>query len=179
MGNYKVESDFMHNGLRCVVVFTSMGHRCGYVGIDKEHPLFGKYYSSKCLKMADIEDQPIGKRGIIPIFCAGENESELVSPDLYFDVHGSITFSGGNPSDYPVKSALWWFGFDCAHAGDESDYKQAFDYGILSEDRLNALQSYRSCLGGVHRSKEYVESECKSLADQLKKLTEDDGQCSD
>ena len=42
---FVVESDFIHKELRCVVVFTRMGHRCGYVGVPKEHILYGKSYS--------------------------------------------------------------------------------------------------------------------------------------
>ena len=42
--SYKVESDFEFKGCRCVVVFASMGHRCGYVGLPKEHICEGKDY---------------------------------------------------------------------------------------------------------------------------------------
>lgn len=39
---YKIESLFYHKSLPCVVILTSMGHRCGYVGVPETHPLFGK-----------------------------------------------------------------------------------------------------------------------------------------
>lgn len=32
-----VESIFHHNGLPCIVVFRSLGYRCGYVGVPKDH----------------------------------------------------------------------------------------------------------------------------------------------
>ena len=41
---YIVEKEFNHNGLKCVVTFSNMGHRCGYVGVPKWHPLYGKNY---------------------------------------------------------------------------------------------------------------------------------------
>lgn len=41
---YKVESDFEVDGYRCVVLGLARGYRCGYVAIDKEHPVYGKYY---------------------------------------------------------------------------------------------------------------------------------------
>ena len=46
--------------------------------------------------------------------------------DLYFNVHGSLTYSGDNDGTYPVESNLWWLGFDCGHYGDGRDltYKQ-------------------------------------------------------
>lgn len=41
---YIVEREFEHVGYKCVVTFNVMGHRCGYVGIPKNHPLYGKEY---------------------------------------------------------------------------------------------------------------------------------------
>lgn len=41
---YLVESDFEHNGLRCVAVLMEMGHRNGYVGVPESHPLYGEFY---------------------------------------------------------------------------------------------------------------------------------------
>jgi len=42
----KIEKDWVTaTGLRAVVLATSMGHRCGYVGVPKDHPLFGKNYN--------------------------------------------------------------------------------------------------------------------------------------
>lgn len=43
-GRYIVEREFEHAGYKCVVVFQSLGHRCGYVGIPITHPLYGKGY---------------------------------------------------------------------------------------------------------------------------------------
>jgi hypothetical protein len=41
----KVEKDWTTaSGLRAVVIAAQMGHRCGYVGVPKDHPLFGKDY---------------------------------------------------------------------------------------------------------------------------------------
>lgn len=43
--NFKVESDFVYKGIRCVVIFTRMGHRCGYVGVDEKSTIFEKGYN--------------------------------------------------------------------------------------------------------------------------------------
>ena len=143
---YKVESDFHYKGLRCVVIITDMCHRCGYVGVENNHPLYGVNYFDE----AD--------------FLKG-------SPEWYFDVHGGITYSGGD--NYPVESNLWWFGFDCAHYGDGKDYKSVSEYQIIDKDRL---KYYMECdkrfpdIRGVVRTQSYVEQECKNLADQLFKL---------
>jgi hypothetical protein len=45
MSKFKVEKDFIVDGYRCVVIGGSMGHRCGYVGLPKEHSLYGKHYN--------------------------------------------------------------------------------------------------------------------------------------
>lgn len=41
---YIVEREFEHVGYKCVVIFGNMAHRCGYVGIPKNHTLYGKNY---------------------------------------------------------------------------------------------------------------------------------------
>jgi hypothetical protein len=159
---WKVENDFEHNGLRCVAIFTSMGHRCGYVGVSASHPLYGKDYSDKCsiLKKSDIENQEIGKRGIIPLMCM-DTESENISPECYFDVHGGITYAGGGEnSKYPVESNLWWFGFDCAHCGDAHDIMKAVEYGLMEEERAKSLKKVDDMYpiyGDEIRSQDYVE----------------------
>ena len=42
--NYIVEKDFMCNGFRCVIIFTRLGHRCGYIGVDSSSKLYGMDY---------------------------------------------------------------------------------------------------------------------------------------
>ncbi len=39
--NFIVEKRFSAAGLRCHIIFSDMGHRCGYVTIPECHPLFG------------------------------------------------------------------------------------------------------------------------------------------
>ena len=136
--SYEVEKHWVHNGYECVVICGR--HRCGYVGITREHPLYGVGYGEKSKVLQDklewLKTQDIGKRGVIPCFAW---DGESVSPEIYFNVHGSITFAGGE-GKYPVNSDRWFYGFDCAHIDDNEP-------------------------GG--RSLEYCVSECESLADQL------------
>lgn len=46
MGNFKVEKDFMIDDYKCVIVGTSMGHRCGYVGLLPNHKQYGLEYNA-------------------------------------------------------------------------------------------------------------------------------------
>ena len=116
---FEIEINEIYKGMRITTIMTPMGHRCGYVGIPESHPLFGVSYNDpiKGKSKKTIEGMEIGDRGIISLFCASLS-GDSVSPELYFDVHGSITYSGG--SDYPVKTTdpTWWYGFDCAHCYD-------------------------------------------------------------
>ena len=45
MIKFVIEKDFVVNGYRCVITGNILGHRCGYIEIPKNHPLYGKYYS--------------------------------------------------------------------------------------------------------------------------------------
>ena len=51
MGTY-CEADFMFKNYRIVINFYDLGHRCGYVGMPKDHPAYGigyeKLYDIKC-----------------------------------------------------------------------------------------------------------------------------------
>jgi hypothetical protein len=107
--------------------------------------LFGVEYNEDAPVLREAwekaKEEPIGKRGIIPLFCA---DGDKAQPELVFNVHGSLTYSKlGN--GYPTKSDGWWFGFDCGHADDKSRY----------------------CNWGIMRTEEYVVAECESLAEQL------------
>ncbi len=145
-------------GYTAVCIAIKNMHRCGYVGLPFGHPLYNVKHSQNTplLKEAweKTKGEPIGKRGIINIFCASEEDEKNRNPDLVFNVHGSLTYSGGN--DYPIKNKdhLWWFGFDCGHNGD----------GVFEGSSMASFSS-----GCPIRSVEYVMQECESLAEQLKK----------
>ena len=98
--SFEVEKDWVTRaGLRAVVIMNdSSGSRCGYVGIEKSHPLFGVSYH---------EETRVLKT----------NLHDLDSPASFFEVHGGLTYSGSG-GEYPVPSELHWFGYDCEHAGD-------------------------------------------------------------
>lgn len=134
-----VLKDWAHNGLRCVVYDCRGRHLCGYVGVPKTHALHGVAYNSNHAAANSLwekaKDGPMGKRGILSLLVADHDAPRL---DVVFDVHGSLTFSGGG--DYPVASSgLWWFGFDAAHCDDSRDVQD----------------------------EAYMAAECESLADQL------------
>lgn len=134
------------------------GHWCGYVGIPADHPWHGKSESENVRVSDATRDRPIDvdKVGVINLFCAankGDDIDQGVMPiALAIDVHGGLTWSA---DQHPEGEAdgRWWFGFDCAHAGD-----------------LAPKYGQRSAFGGVYRDAAYVQAECESLAKQLAAL---------
>lgn len=128
---------------RCLLVQNG-SHRCGYVEVPKGHPLFGIKYSTHTDAIKPLPDnEPMGGRGVFSLL-VGQDSTQRA--DVAFDVHGSITFSG----DWSPAGYEWWFGFDCAHEGDERRSEHAFNEP-----------------GAVWWTQEMVEAECERLAEQL------------
>jgi len=142
-------------GPKAVILFAHGSHHCGYVSIPKDHPLFGKDYDYIIpMELSDIilKDQKIGKRGSIDLL---SHDPENTRAEFLFNVHGGITYSQGS-KDYPVKSEeeSWWYGYDCAHSGDET--KGKFNY---------------KSKGDVFRDEAYCVNECESLAKQIMEVS--------
>lgn len=119
-------------GLPCLIVRNRGGALCGYVGVAFGHPWHGKEY--------DTPDVEVHGGLTFADRCAkGADEAEHIchKPDA------------GEPAD------VWWFGFDCAHAWDQSP-----GYDALSPTHLRDSHD-------VYRDVAYVESECASLAKQI------------
>lgn len=158
---FQVERDWITAaGLRAVVIMGDRGYRCGYVGVPVGHPLHGCDYSEPAECLAFPSGEPIGKRGIIPLLCS-DGEAR---PDVVFDVHGGLTFSGGR-QDYPVAGTdLWWFGYDCAHCDDapSPEYTEAQREKYPDKDFM-----WRVPYDAEHRTLEYCVAECESLARQM------------
>lgn len=157
---YKVEVDKKYKGFDYLVIGLTMGHRCGYVRIPIGHKLYGLSYSEQIpISFKEISEGKIGKRGVLSIFCASKlKPDDNISMGLLFDVHGGITYSRKRVAN---KNG-WWIGFDCAHFGDRKDIS-------LMDKKYKEMNEryYLSFSGDIVRTKEYVESECKSLIDQI------------
>jgi len=169
---YKVESDFTYKDYRCVVIFGDAGYRCGYVGIKPGHPLYKRNYTDYLdIPKSELDGEEIGNRGIIPIFLMAFDDDDRVRMDVYFNVHGGLTYSGDNNGTYPVESNLWWLGFDCGHYNDGKDLELVEEYWGEYPHIKKGLEIEREYyIDAPIRSKEYVEDECKSLVDQIIEL---------
>ena len=79
-------------------------------------------------------------------------------PDDVISVHGGLTFSEPDMDCGNGKDGGWWFGFDCGHFNDAPDPGLAHPH--MPDDIIDSWY-------GVVRTQEYVEAECRSLAEQL------------
>lgn len=165
---YVVENDFKYKGYRCVVIFTDRGWRCGYVGVPLGHMLYKKEFTDYLdIPKSELDNEEIGDRGILPIFFSAIDDDDRVRLDTWFNVHGGITYS--RDGDYPVKSDLWWLGFDCGHYRDGKDLELVKKYWGDNPRIQKKLEIEEEFFDDHYpvRSTVYVESQCMSLVNQI------------
>lgn len=164
-------------GLACQIIrnmFT--GQLNGYVGVPPTHPYHGWDYSDH-IKLApgDLEDSTINDVGIFDAFVyafGGGRERGTIPLGMTMKAHSGITWSGGLAGgDDAESSGLWWFGFDCGHAGDVCPGLRAFDAWAneFMPPEL-ARKLVEQSLDWKYRDLEYVRKEVTSLAFQLRQL---------
>lgn len=130
--------DFVHAGLACLALrHPDHGFWCGYVGVPREHPDYGK--------------QP--EEGVDADVHGGLNYGDVCS--------GPICHvpQPGMPAD------VWWLGFDCGHLCDLAPGRIA-RLRILSVS-FPGLPDLPAMPREVYRDLPYVRREIKRLADQL------------
>lgn len=140
--------DFVHAGLACFVKRNHHGNLCGYVGVPREHPLYGK----------SCDDADLHVHGGITYadVCKGEL-CHVPEP--------------GMPDD------VWWLGFDCAHCNDLSPGTRALLHELKAkavasgdEPAVRLWNPLRYEFREVYRELPYVRRECERLAEQLAAL---------
>jgi hypothetical protein len=135
-------------GLPCLIVRNGRvtGALCGYVGVTKGHPLFGKQYENANLSVHGgitfsnfCHPEPDETRDICHVVEAGEDDK------------------------------VWWLGFDCAHAGDLSPALEANMKSIPAIVAMRAKNPFREFgrFADRYRTIRYVKAQCEQLAQQL------------
>lgn len=128
---YRVEKVFTVGDIVCVIVGTSIGHRCGYIGVDRGHPLHGMHFD-------DLRQEGISVHGDWTY----EGSSERGYP-------------------IRLERDVWWIGFDCGHCNDGRDLGLIRDLNSPSVSaHLEAMeQRYPTC--NEVRSVGYLELEIR------------------
>jgi len=90
-------------------------------GIEKEFT----YKGYKCVIILQKAGHRCGYVGIPQTHCLyGKTEHNKAIASI--SCHGGITYTGSSKkSNYPIKSSLWWIGFDCMHFFDGKDFETA------------------------------------------------------
>lgn len=135
--------EFESYGFNCLLVRNPfMFNWCGYVGVSPNHPDYGKSYDD------DSFDN--------------------------IEVHGGLTYAEHCQDvichvTEASDDRLYWFGFDCAHAGDlvpgmEASRKLWSATQQVMEEQIAKLSFLRK---PIYRDVKYVKEETKRLAWQL------------
>lgn len=129
--------NFKSHGLDCMLVRHSRSlHWCGYVGVPASHPDFGKDWG-----------------------------------DVAYRVHGGITYAKAcqhhicHITDDP-EDKTWWFGFDCAHAGDLSPTSIKWNEEWAKKWEAEHGRKPIGC-NDSYRDVAYVKRETQRLAKQV------------
>lgn len=146
--------------LPCLIVRNPFGALCGYVGVRKDHPLFGRSYDAR-VPYNERSALTLGSQSPLVLLSEALREEDgTVRLDALFDAHGGLTFSGScqeggkicHVVDDGEDDSVWWFGFDCAHAG----------------DLVPGFSRYRFFQGdNTYRNISYVREQNAALAKQL------------
>jgi hypothetical protein len=136
--------DFVFAGLACFALrHPHMGFWCGYVGVPREHPLYGRRW-----------DNP-GGLGVVLEAHQGINYSAPCDGEAICHVPAP-----GMPDD------VWWLGFDCGHTWDLAP-------GMRARERAMGLPPIEEIidtplwLRETYRDLPYVRREIEHLACQL------------
>jgi hypothetical protein len=104
----------------CLAVRGPLGAWCGYVGVDKKHPLYKKRYQ-------DVDARVHGGLTFSD-FCADKAD----------EAHAICHVPGPGEPD-----KVWWFGFDCAHGHDCIPGMGSMPYLPVMTEIFSNVHEYR------------------------------------
>jgi hypothetical protein len=144
----------------------AIGSLCGYVGVPPTHPFFGWNYDDDIALAPGDLDKTMDDVGPIALFCyvvQGGPDHGTIPLGMTLKAHQGVNFSGTIEAD-----GLWWFGFDCGHAGDMMPATDALFSRIMPPDYMREhARIFADC---KYRDLDYVRREVTALAFQLRQL---------
>lgn len=148
--------------LQCAIRRTKAGNLCGYVGVPPGHVFFGwDYHDDVRLRDEFLKQRKVGGDvSSVDIFLyalQGGPDNGTIPLGMALRVHWGVNYAGEFPTDDPPCEA-WWFGFDCAHAGD------------LVPGMMEFFSQFKLLREVTYRDLAYVKGQCELLAFQLRQL---------
>lgn len=165
-------------GLDCHIIrHIQFGNFCGYAGVPPTHPAYGLSWDG----VPDKEAKERHREFMARLRNSGGNPFKM-PPSKFPDtkpvlgigdklcevsVHGGLTFAGILRKR---NVDLWFFGFDCGHAGDFSPGMHAtLRFLHQLDNTTKQFEAYAGfCQDETYRTIDYVKAECTELARQLK-----------
>lgn len=173
-------------GLPCLIVRQPMsGHFCGYVGVPKGHPAFGKddtdvsvhggqNFSSKC----QPHDRKQFEKWRAMMLNQKKDLAKYPRGDAawYWRTYGHLFDDFEAWQKHQIASTVchtvspdeddcvWWLGFDCAHSGDVTPGLNAM---LRDLPRMPKLSFRRH---DTYKTITYVRKQVRELARQLKEM---------
>lgn len=84
--------------------------------------------------------------------------------------HFGLTYSGYRGHFY-TNDDLWWFGFNCGHILDRTDFDTAREYGLVNDVEYQIGKEMQEvlnkCEGATVKDVEFVKENCKMIVEQL------------
>ncbi|MDG3006418.1 hypothetical protein [Paludisphaera mucosa] len=125
-------------GYPCLIVRNRLGALCGYVGVPKEHPHFGKDYDRPHVEVH-------GGLTFADTCQPSDDESHGICHKTEGDDH------------------VWWFGFDCAHGWDYVPGMAVYRGETGHSGFFSEHETYRN-LAYVTREVESLARQLKAIA---------------
>lgn len=167
------ELHFEAHGLKCIAYREhSHGAWRGYVGVPASSPLYGIGYADVIPYPDTWKEQAVNldQVDILQLFLTALDPDAVPAAHapltIVFPSHRGLSFAG-HIEDFPE---LWFFGFDCAHAGDlVPEFEEV--YARLARE-LPDIPGWPSLHGTPrqpreYRTLEYVKGVCERLAQRL------------
>ena len=136
------------SNLDCLILRGPVGALCGYVGVPKGHPYFGKGY------------------GEVDITVHGDlTFAGPCRPSEKGEAHGIC-----HATERAANAEVWWFGFDCAHCFDLAPNMYPPEVRKALGETIEVAEKLHRELNPVYRNFQYVQEECKKAAAQFAKV---------
>lgn len=142
---FKTEIVQEYKGYVLVCNFLDMGHRCGYVGLPKNHPI-ERISVSRADKLFGV------CHGGVSYSEPTYNHYPIYNPEV-----------------------AWWIGFDCNHYADGKDMESVeYYFGKEVRKEAERLSGQKVNSGKHIYDKNEVIQECMKLADEIEKVISKD-----